>query len=200
MASKAQGPTAGRLLQGLAMMLHCNKAGRLTTVHMPGVDNVMADVASRPAKAQKMFRAATTLSDTEFCSSFDTAFPLPNNQAWTLAKVPPWLKLCVFETLHGKQLALQRWTGPSATGTGERGRRTAVSTPKVWTPDPQQARLQTNCSRLLLLCGKESTASEIKSRFSQLSGLSGMSPKGSFWTDTLTHNAPPRDSTPLTSQ
>jgi hypothetical protein len=26
-----------------------------------------------------------------------------------------------------------------------------------------------------------------------------MSPKGSFWTDTLTHNAPPRDSTPLTS-
>ncbi len=46
MASKAQGPTAGRLLRGLAMMLHCNKAGRLTMVHVPGVDNVMADVAS----------------------------------------------------------------------------------------------------------------------------------------------------------
>ncbi len=67
MASKAQGPTAGCLLRGLAMMLHCNKAGRLTTVHVPGVDNVMADVALHPAKAQKMFRAATTLSDTEFC-------------------------------------------------------------------------------------------------------------------------------------
>ncbi len=103
------------------MMLHCNKAGQLTMVHVPGVDNVMADVASRPAKAQKMFRAATTLSDTEFCSLFDTAFPLPNNQAWTLAEVPPWLKLCVFKTLRGKGLALQRWTGPSATGTGKRG-------------------------------------------------------------------------------
>ena len=102
MASKAKGPTAGRLLRGLAVMLHGNKAGRLTTVHVPGVDNVMADVASCPAKAQKMFRAATPLSDTEFCSPFNIAFPLPNNQAWTLAEVPPWLNLCVFETLRGK--------------------------------------------------------------------------------------------------
>ncbi len=31
-------------------------------------------------------------------------------------------------------------------------------------------------------------------------GLCGMSPKGSFWTDTLTHDVPPWDSTPLTSQ
>jgi hypothetical protein len=66
MASKTKGPTAGCLLQGLAVMLHCNKAGRLTTVHMPGVDNVMVDVASRPAKAQKLACAATTLSDTDF--------------------------------------------------------------------------------------------------------------------------------------
>ncbi len=103
------------------MMLHCNKAGRLTTVHVPGVDNVMGDVASCPEKAQKMFWAATTLSDTEFCLLFDTAFPLPNNQAWTLTEVPPWLKLCIFETLRGKRLALQWWTGPSTTGTGKRG-------------------------------------------------------------------------------
>jgi hypothetical protein len=149
MASKAKGPTAGCLLRGLAVMLHCNKAGRLTTLHVPGVDNVMANVASRPAKAQKMFLAATPLSDTNFCLLFDTAFPLPNDQAWTLAEVPPWLKLCVFETLHGKRLALQWWTGPSATITGERGRRTASSTPRILAPDPRQARQQTNYSCLL---------------------------------------------------
>jgi hypothetical protein len=187
MASKAKGPTAGRLLQGLAVMLHGNKAGQLTTVHVPGVDNVMADVASRPAKAQKMFQAATPLSDTKFCLSFDIAFPLPNNQAWTLAEVTPWLKLCIFETLRGKRLALQQWTGPSATVTGERGWRTAGSTPKVLPPDLQCAKQQTNCSRLLSPCGKASTALEIKSRFNQLSGLSGMLPKGSFWRDTRTH-------------
>jgi hypothetical protein len=88
MASKAKGPTAGHLLRGLAVMLHCNEAGRLTTVHVPGMDNVMADVASHPAKAQKMSCAATPLSDTEFCLSFDTTFPLPNGQDWTLAEVP----------------------------------------------------------------------------------------------------------------
>jgi hypothetical protein len=137
MASKAKGPTAGHLLQGLAVMLHCNKAGQLTTVHMPGVDNVMADVASRPAKAQRMFRAITPLSNPNFCLLFDTAFPLPNNQVWTLAEVPPWLKLCVFETLHGKQLELQWWTGPNATIVGERGWHTAGSTPRTVVPDPQ---------------------------------------------------------------
>ncbi len=200
MASKAKGPMAGRLLRGLAVMLHGNKAGRLTTVHVPGVDNVMADMASCPAKAQKMFRAASPLSDTNFCSLFDIAFPLPNNQAWTLAEVPPWLKLCVIETMHGKQLALQQWTGPSVTVTGERGWRTAGSTLKILPPDLQRAKQQTDCSRLLSPCGKASTASEIKPRFNQLSGLSGMLPKGSFWMDTRTHNKPPLDSTPLTSQ
>jgi hypothetical protein len=199
MASKAKGPMAGCLLQGLAVMLHCNKAGQLTTVHVPGVDNVMADVALRPAKAQRMLRAVTPLSNADFCLSFDNAFPLPNNQAWTLADVPPWLKLCIFKTLHGKQLALQRWTGPNATITGERGWRTAGSTPRTVALDPQQARKQTDFSRLLSPCGKASTALEIKSRFSQSSGLSGMLPKGSFWTDTLTHDEPPQDSTLLTS-
>jgi hypothetical protein len=114
MAFKAKGPTAGHLLQGLAVMLHCNKAGCLTTVHVPGVDKIMADLASRPAKAQTMFRATTFLSDTNFCSLFNTAFLLSNNQAWILEEVPPWLKLCIFKTLCGKQLALQWWTGPSA--------------------------------------------------------------------------------------
>jgi hypothetical protein len=88
MASKAKGPMAGCLLRGLAVMLHCNKAGRLTKVHVPRVDNVMVDVASRPAKAQTMFCATTPLSDTNFCLLFNTTFPLPNGQDLTLAEVP----------------------------------------------------------------------------------------------------------------
>jgi hypothetical protein len=74
-------------------MLHSNKAGRLTTVHVPGVDNVLAYVASHPEKAQKMFLSETPMSDTVFCLSFDIAFLLPDNQAWTLAEVPQWKKL-----------------------------------------------------------------------------------------------------------
>jgi hypothetical protein len=55
MASKSKSPIAGRLLRGLAFMLYCAQAGRLTTVHVPGVENVMADIASRPSKAQQLF-------------------------------------------------------------------------------------------------------------------------------------------------
>jgi hypothetical protein len=199
LASKAKGPMAGRLIQGLAVMLHCNRAGRLTTVHVPGTNNVMADVALHPAKAQAMFGAVTPLSDANFCCSFGTAFPLPNNRAWMLAEVPRWLKLCVFKTLRGKQLKLQQWTGPSATVTGKHGRRTAVSTPATGASTPLRRNSPTDCSHLLSPCGKASTALEIKSKFGHLSGLSGMLPKSLFWTDIPTRDGHPPDSNPSTS-
>ena len=136
-------------------MLHSNMAGLLATVHVPGVDNVLADVASCPAKAQKMFLSETPMSDTDFCLSFDIAFPLPDNQAWTLAEVPQWMKLCVFETLRGKRLDLRRWTGPSATVTGERGWRTAGSTPRVLDQTPQHAKKPTDSSRCCRRAGRQ---------------------------------------------
>ncbi len=49
----------------------------------------MADVASRPA----MFAPTKPhLSNEDFRSSFDIAFPLPNEQEWKLSTVPDWLK------------------------------------------------------------------------------------------------------------
>jgi hypothetical protein len=68
---------------------------------------VMADIASRPSKAKQLFCSMSVLSDIDFRLSFDTMFPLPNNQRWTLAAVPRWLRSNVFETLRGKRLALQ---------------------------------------------------------------------------------------------
>jgi hypothetical protein len=62
----------------------------------------MADIASRPSKAQQLFRSTSALSDINFRSSFDTAFPLPDNQQWMLVTVPNWLRYNVFETLRGK--------------------------------------------------------------------------------------------------
>jgi len=194
MASKSKSPTAGRLLRGLAFMLYTCHAGRLTTVHVPGVDNVMADIASRPSKAQTLFCASSPLSDTAFRLSFDTVFPLPDNQSWSLVKVPEWMKSNVFETLRGKRLELRRWTGPNANATGERGKRIAPSTHTGGLPFKR-----TSSSRLLLPCGKDSTVSEIRSRFSQSSGLSATSPKGLFWTDIETPDDPPPLSKRLTS-
>ena len=185
MASKAKTPTAGRLLRGLAYMLHCQHAGRLTTVHVPGTDNVMADIASRPSKAMSIFRASSALSDTAFCSAFDSAFPLPDDQPWALAFTPPWVKSNVFETLRGKRLKLPQWMGPNATAGGKRGQSTTRSS--MGSPThPTKHRTQTDSSRLLLPCGKEGTALEIRSRFNLSKGLSGTSHKSMFWTDVQT--------------
>ncbi len=180
MASKSKSPTAGRLLRGLAFMLYCAQAGRLTTVHVPGVENVMANIASRPSKAQQLFRSTSALSDTNFHSSFDTAFPLPDNQQWTLATVPSWLRFNVFETLRGKRLALQLWTDPSGIATGKRGKRIAGS---IRMPPATSKRLtssRTDSSPLLSPCGKASTVRDIKSRFSLSNSRSEPSPKSMF--------------------
>ena len=199
MASRSMFPTAGRLLRGLAYMLHSCHSGGLITIHVPGVENVMADIASRPAKARAMFApAASHLSDDEFRSSFDTAFPLPNNQVWKLVHVPDWLKYNVFETLRGKRLGLQQWAKPSEQGTGKRGSGTATSIkPTVGASLPQTP---PTCSSLLLLpCGKVSTDSGIKSRFSQCPRLSEPSDKSMFWTDMQTLENPLLPSNPSTS-
>ena len=199
MASKSIFPTAGRLLRGLAYMLHSRQVGGVITVHVAGVDNVMADLASRPSKAMAKFAPTNTnLSDIDFLSSFNTEFPLPTNQEWNLAMVPEWLKYNVFETLRGKRLELQQWASPTKAGTGKRGQSTVVSTTQVVT-DPLHLTRPTCSSPLLLPCGKASTASDVKSRFSQCQRLSEPSPKGTFWTDIPIQENPLQPSTTSTS-
>ena len=199
MASKSIFPTAGRLLRGLAYMLHSRQVGGVITVHVAGVDNVMADLASRPSKAMAKFAPTNTnLSDIDFLSSFNTEFPLPTNQEWNLAMVPEWLKYNVFETLRGKRLELQQWASPTKAGTGKRGQSTVVSTTQVAT-DPLHLTQPTCSSPLLLPCGKASTASDVKSRFSQCQRLSEPSPKGTFWTDIPIQENPLQPSTTSTS-
>jgi hypothetical protein len=200
MASKSLSPTAGRLLRGLAFMLHHYHAGRVTAVHVPGQDNIMADIASRPSKAHALFRCATpTLSDPDFLSAFDRMFPLPQQARWAFAMVPLWLKSNVFETLRGKRLDLRLWTGPSGTGIGKRGCNTACSTPRTTTArSPPPPMLATCSSPLLLPCGRESTGSAVRSRFNQSLSRSAVSPKNTFWTDIPTLDVPPPPNTPST--
>jgi len=188
MASKSRSPMAGRLLRGLAFMLYCHQAGRLTTVHVPGMDNIMADNASRPSKAHALFQAEQpALSDIDFVSAIDTTFPLPQHQAWQLAMVPLKLKSNVFETLCGKQLELQQWTVQCASAIGAHGRgivNYSHSTSGVNTSLPTTLKTCSSC--LLLPCGKASMASEVESRFSLLKSHSEPLPKSMFWTDTVT--------------
>jgi hypothetical protein len=194
MVSKSKSPTAGRLLRGLAFMLYCHHPGRLTTVHVPGKDNIMADIASRPSKAHALFRAEhLVLSDHAFVSTFDTTFPLPQQQAWQLAMAPLRLKSNIFKTLHGEQLELQQWTALLAIATGAHGKGIANyshSTSGVQTSLPTT--LKTCSSPLLLPCCKASMASEVKSKFSLSRSHSKPPPKSMFWMDIVTPGTCPQ--------
>jgi hypothetical protein len=78
MASKSASPIAGPLLRGLAYMMYFDQAGRLTTVYIPGPDNIMANIASHPSKVHALFQVeGQNLSDNDFVSLFDIAFQLP---------------------------------------------------------------------------------------------------------------------------
>jgi hypothetical protein len=159
----------------------------------------MADIASHPSKAQQLFQYTSALSDIDFRLSFDTVFPLPNNQRWMLAAVPHWLRFNIFETLRGKQLALLQWVDPSSIATGKRGKHTAGSITMPPVKSKLQTSSRTNSSPLLSPCRKASLVTDIKSRFSQSHELSGSSPKCSFWMDIPTHNTLHPPSMPLTS-
>ncbi len=200
MASKSKLPTAGRLLRSLAFMLYCAQAGCLTTVHVPGEENVMADIASCPSKAKQLFRSTSSLSDIYFRLSFDTMFPLPDNQRWTLTAMPCWLRSNVFKTLRGKPLVLRQWMDPSVSATGRHGKRTAGSITMPPVKSRRHTSSRTDSSPLLLPCRKASTVTEVKSRFRQCQKRSNLSPKSLFWTDIPTHDAPRQPSMPLTSQ
>ena len=190
MASKSKSPTARCLLRGLAFMLYCAQVGCLTTAHVPGVENVIADIASRPSKSQQLFKSTSALSDINFCSSFDTASPLPGNQQWTLPTVPIGLRYNVFEMLRGKRLALQLWLDLSGIATGKHGKRIAGSTRMPPAKSKRLTSSWTDSSLLLSPCGKASTVRDIKSRFSLSNSCSKPLPKSMFWTDIPTHDAP----------
>jgi hypothetical protein len=198
MASKSSTLTARQLLRGLAFMLYCHRASHLTTINVQGPQNIMADIASCPSKALTFFLVTTpVLSDHDFLSSFNAAFQLSDQQAWGLAQVPHWVKSNVFKMLRGKQLDLRLWMGPNGNGTDVRGRCFAVSTRSTAKARHSPLITSKTCSSLLLLlCGKVSMASDIRSRFSQSQLLSGLLPKDTFWMDIATRAAPHQPSMP----
>jgi hypothetical protein len=198
MVSKSSTPMAGRLLCRLAFMLYCHRSGHLTTIYVPGPQNIMADIASCPLKALTFFHATTPVpSDHDFLSSFNVAFPLSDHQAWGLAQVPHWLKSNIFETLCGKQLVLRLWMGPNGNGTGVRGHCIAASIRSTAKAHHSPHVTSKTCSSPLLLpCGKVSMALDVRARVSQSQLLSGPLPKDTFWTNIATRAAPHQPSTP----
>jgi len=97
LSSKAK--VAAHLLCILAIRMLARQASPLTTYHLPGVVNTMADEASRSFIMHPL--------DAVFLTMFNSSFPLPQGDSWLLCRLPS--KLC------GKiYLALLTTTSPLA--------------------------------------------------------------------------------------
>jgi hypothetical protein len=157
MADRSQGPTAGRLLRGLAAFQRATQAGPLTIGHIAGKTNDMADVASRSFDP-------VLVHDPAFLTHFHTLFPLPQSQSWRLVHLMPAQTSLVTSTLDGKRLPLPQWTTASKPKIGTRGLSSAVMLAETRTsPTPPNQCSSSYSSVSLRGSGAVTTAADIKS-------------------------------------
>ena len=118
MATKtAKSDAAHRLLRGLAIRQRMLESAPVSIAHVAGVDNALADIASRPIPPQLD-------DDAAFLTHFDCKFPL-QNRYWQRASPGSAQLYNVILTLRGQRLTLQRWTGQSEPPAGAGGASTA---------------------------------------------------------------------------
>ncbi len=92
---------AHRLVRGLALRQQMLHSAPVNITHVAGLDNNLADIASR---------AITQLDDDHaFLTHFDTLFPL-QEQSWQRSIPPPAQLFNVISTLRGQRLTAQLWT------------------------------------------------------------------------------------------
>jgi hypothetical protein len=200
MADKASTPIAGQLLRGLAMRQRTSRSALPTVAHYPGLQNILADTASRSFQSfhHGSARGCPSESDASFLTSFDQTFSLSalsQMNSWRLVQLKSETSLLVISTLRGNKLPMQRWMAQPERHTGEIGARGA------------SASASTNFSRL--------SPSRNKPTFSWLSlpesvlellvkadrsdvkpspQPCAMSPKPLFWPTTTTPAAQPAPS------
>jgi hypothetical protein len=154
---------AGHLLRALALRLQLCKAAPLLVVHVPGVDNDMADVASR-------FKTSLTLNKKfpTLLSYFNSKFK--QTTSWEEYHLPKKLTSRVMSSLQGTQLTLESWRrlpglvkNTGVTGVVTQLPSTSTRYSPLSTPSSETSSLQHS----LQGSGVVTTAEEIKSEFKE---------------------------------
>jgi hypothetical protein len=98
----------GRLTRALAMRIHANEASPLISVSIAGVENLMADMASRTFHRNTANAATFTIDDNSFLQTFASAFPLQND-SWRSFHLSNKLTSRVFSELRNETSTLESW-------------------------------------------------------------------------------------------
>ena len=95
-----------QVLRALAFRLKLNRCCPLTPVHVAGKDNSMADVASRSFGTPPQWYCS---SDADFANLFNTLFPLPNQNTWTVFRPTREICMRVISILRMQDSSLDEW-------------------------------------------------------------------------------------------
>jgi hypothetical protein len=105
MASRSGSPISFRLLRGKAMRQRTNRSAPTAVFHVAGMENILANVASRPdtgiASHYHMFEHdPNAMCPKDFLTHFTTSYPLPQQRPWLNVQPPSGLWSNVISTLR----------------------------------------------------------------------------------------------------
>ena len=97
---------AEQLLQVLTLHMNAQRCCPLTTLNIDGDQNSMTDIPSRSfgSKAKWNFK-----TESELLTFFNTTFPLPNQNSWTVCKPTSKIVMHVTSVLQTKPFSLDNW-------------------------------------------------------------------------------------------
>ena len=172
---------AARLLRMLGLRIMATNASSLTTLHIPGTDNEMADVSSRAFKRGDSFTNQIPLAN-----FFNKKFPLPQQNSWTELKIPAKLTSRVMSCVRGEQLTMESLLKLPKLGKniGNIGQNTSTNGDKMSSSKkPQNCKEESYSQHLLQGSGLASTAEELKSKFLRSKKRLRPSPRPQNWLD-----------------
>jgi hypothetical protein len=119
--SSSKSMVAARLVWALAMRLHVHQASPLVTWSIAGINNIMADTASRLFHRTNAKGETFAIPDDAFLHNFNSRFPHPQADWWQLFCFSDKLSTLIFSELRGETSTLGSWLRipmkGSATGT-----------------------------------------------------------------------------------
>jgi len=166
---------AAQLLRILALRMNACQASPLTTLHIEGTKNGMANFALRSFKKFPDTKA--------FLTEFHLQFPLPQDAFWTEYHFPKKMLGCVFSTLSTTTPKLESWRrlqkrGSVTGGTGVNFfQPVSIHTFRMW----MSKNSSWSCKLLLDGLGKELLDVESKSKTEASRQPSAPSPRPSNW-------------------
>jgi hypothetical protein len=158
---------AGELLRALALRMKQKQVSPLTTLHIAGQRNAMTDIPSRSFGSEKKWYCK---NDEELLTLFNAAYPLPQQNSWTVFQLSFAISMRVISVLRMTAFGMAEWRRLPKLGShiGTVGR--ATSNLWEWTliyrepHSPKQSELSPDSRREFVL---EDMVAEERSKLTQ---------------------------------